>query len=149
MALRTQFGDALVTVSLRFSPLEAGGLAAATVPNTLISGNALSGAGWCLFVYNLAPETEENVLWQLFGPFGAVQSVKVGFVMFRRFADVTLAGDSRLPDAEMQGLWLCHHVTIRGRSDGNQQPQWLHARQSRPPSLLQNQQPQVIGARDV
>jgi hypothetical protein len=28
-------------------------------------------------VYNLAPETEENVLWQLFGPFGAVQSVKV------------------------------------------------------------------------
>jgi hypothetical protein len=34
-------------------------------------------AGWCLFVYNLAPETEENVLWQLFGPFGAVQSVKV------------------------------------------------------------------------
>lgn len=34
-------------------------------------------AGWCIFVYNLAPETEENVLWQLFGPFGAVQSVKV------------------------------------------------------------------------
>lgn len=33
--------------------------------------------GWCIFVYNLAPETEENVLWQLFGPFGAVQSVKV------------------------------------------------------------------------
>jgi len=35
------------------------------------------GTGWCLFVYNLAAETEENVLWQLFGPFGAVQSVKV------------------------------------------------------------------------
>jgi len=34
-------------------------------------------SGWCLFVYNLAPETEENVLWQLFGPFGAVQNVKV------------------------------------------------------------------------
>ena len=56
----------------RFSPLE-GGL----VPNTLLSGNAINGAGWCIFVYNLAPETEENVLWQLFGPFGAVQSVKV------------------------------------------------------------------------
>ncbi len=56
----------------RFSPLD-GGL----VPSTLLSGNALNGAGWCIFVYNLAPETEENVLWQLFGPFGAVQSVKV------------------------------------------------------------------------
>jgi RNA recognition motif-containing protein len=30
-----------------------------------------------LFVYNLAPDTEDNLLWQLFGPFGAVQSVKV------------------------------------------------------------------------
>ena len=34
--------------------------------------------GWCLFVYNLAPETaDESVLWQLFGPFGAVLSVKL------------------------------------------------------------------------
>ncbi|KAF7401565.1 hypothetical protein HZH68_007385 [Vespula germanica] len=42
-----------------------------------VDGNAMNGSGWCIFVYNLAPETEENVLWQLFGPFGAVQSVKV------------------------------------------------------------------------
>ncbi|XP_035709258.1 ELAV-like protein 3 isoform X3 [Folsomia candida] len=56
----------------RYSPL-AGDLLA----NTVIPGNAMNGAGWCIFVYNLAPETEENVLWQLFGPFGAVQSVKV------------------------------------------------------------------------
>lgn len=41
------------------------------------SRNLFVFAGWCIFVYNLAPETEENVLWQLFGPFGAVQSVKV------------------------------------------------------------------------
>ena len=34
-------------------------------------------SGWCLFVYNLAPETDEFVLWQLFGPFGAVLNVKV------------------------------------------------------------------------
>ncbi|CAF0726808.1 unnamed protein product [Brachionus calyciflorus] len=34
-------------------------------------------SGWCIFVYNLAPETEESVLWQLFGPFGAVQNVKI------------------------------------------------------------------------
>jgi len=40
-------------------------------------GGAAGATGWCLFVYNLAAETEENVLWQLFGPFGAVQSVKV------------------------------------------------------------------------
>nr|AYN74329.1 elav [Nucula tumidula] len=62
----------------RYSPLDAGLLG--TNCNALIptaAGNAINGAGWCIFVYNLAPETEENVLWQLFGPFGAVQSVKV------------------------------------------------------------------------
>jgi len=44
-----------------------------------MNGNSLLSANtnWCLFIYNLAPETEENVLWQLFGPFGAVQNVKV------------------------------------------------------------------------
>ncbi|XP_038108676.1 ELAV-like protein 3 isoform X3 [Culex quinquefasciatus] len=57
----------------RYSPL-AGDLLA----NSMIPTNAIAnGSGWCIFVYNLAPETEENVLWQLFGPFGAVQSVKV------------------------------------------------------------------------
>ncbi|XP_063232630.1 ELAV-like protein 4 isoform X2 [Bacillus rossius redtenbacheri] len=45
----------------------------------LVPGPAVpaGGSGWCIFVYNLAPETEDSVLWQLFGPFGAVQSVKV------------------------------------------------------------------------
>lgn len=57
---------------IRYSPL-AGDLLA----NSILPGNAMTGSGWCIFVYNLAPETEENVLWQLFGPFGAVQSVKV------------------------------------------------------------------------
>lgn len=57
----------------RYSPLAENLLA-----NTMIPANTINGsAGWCIFVYNLAPETEENVLWQLFGPFGAVQSVKV------------------------------------------------------------------------
>ncbi|XP_022197250.2 ELAV-like protein 1 [Nilaparvata lugens] len=45
--------------------------------NTMMPANAMNGSGWCIFVYNLAPETEENVLWQLFGPFGAMQSVKI------------------------------------------------------------------------
>lgn len=28
-------------------------------------------------MYNLAPETDDRTLWQLFGPFGAVQSVRI------------------------------------------------------------------------
>ncbi|VDO10048.1 unnamed protein product [Rodentolepis nana] len=36
------------------------------------------GSGtWCLFVHNIAPDTEEATLWRLFGPFGAVRSVSV------------------------------------------------------------------------
>ncbi|KAL4235517.1 ELAV-like protein 4 [Mactra antiquata] len=63
----------------RYSPLESSLLGTSTIlPSTPSTpSNAITGAGWCIFVYNLAPETEENVLWQLFGPFGAVQSVKV------------------------------------------------------------------------
>lgn len=34
-------------------------------------------SGWCLFVYNLAPEVEESLIWKLFGPFGAVQQVNL------------------------------------------------------------------------
>lgn len=41
-------------------------------------GGVVGGAGaWCLFVNNLAPDTEEATLWRLFGPFGAVRSVSV------------------------------------------------------------------------
>lgn len=51
----------------------------ATPPSSLSSSNlnSLSYSGFCLFIYNLGPESDEGVLWQLFGPFGAVQSVKV------------------------------------------------------------------------
>lgn len=65
----------------RFSPM--GGdlamdptLMLPTANGALASGLA-TGGGWSIFVYNLAPETEENALWQLFGPFGAVQNVKI------------------------------------------------------------------------
>lgn len=60
------------SVISRYSPLTGDILA-----NTMLPGNPINSSGWCIFVYNLAQETEENVLWQLFGPFGAVQSVKV------------------------------------------------------------------------
>nr|AWC67556.1 ELAV-LacZ fusion [Drosophila melanogaster] len=48
--------------------------AAAAAATTLASG---PGGAYPIFIYNLAPETEEAALWQLFGPFGAVQSVKI------------------------------------------------------------------------
>ena len=60
-------------------------------------------SGWCLFVYNLPPEAQESMLWQLFGPFGAVQTVKVvrdavtskckgfGFVTMTNYEDSVLA----------------------------------------------------------
>merc|ERR1711935_1016408 len=91
-AARRALGAALHPAS-RFSPygLPAGlplelGLKEGYSPLTgdLLAGQSLlpgmaatNGSGWCIFVYNLAPETEENILWQLFGPFGAVQNVKV------------------------------------------------------------------------
>merc|ERR1719445_671637 len=74
-AARRALGAALHPASrFRYSPLTGDLLAG----NTLLPGMAATnGSGWCIFVYNLAPETEENILWQLFGPFGAVQNVKV------------------------------------------------------------------------
>lgn len=88
-AARRAFGGALHPAAaaasrFRYSPL-AGELLTGNpiLPGTGSTGGggtaaaALNGSGWCIFVYNLAPETEENILWQLFGPFGAVQNVKV------------------------------------------------------------------------
>lgn len=51
---------------------------AANPANALTATTAGNSPGWCIFVYNLAPETEDATLWQIFGPFGAVLSVKVG-----------------------------------------------------------------------
>lgn len=49
-----------ITYKIRFSPLTGDLLGNAILPT-----NAINGSGWCIFVYNLAPETEENVLWQV------------------------------------------------------------------------------------
>ncbi|XP_043640891.1 ELAV-like protein 2 isoform X1 [Drosophila teissieri] len=86
------------SVISRYSPLTSD-----LITNGMIQGNTIASSGWCIFVYNLAPETEENVLWQLFGPFGAVQSVKVirdlqsnkckgfGFVTMTNYEEAVLA----------------------------------------------------------
>lgn len=42
-----------------------------------MSYNQPNSPSWSLFIYNLYPEVDDNVLWQLFGPFGAVQNVKI------------------------------------------------------------------------
>lgn len=54
-------------------PLPTGPVLAA-IPSTSPSATV---PGFSIFVYNLAPEAEESLLWRLFGPFGAVLSVKV------------------------------------------------------------------------
>ena len=90
---------------------------------------------WCIFVYNLAPETEENILWQLFGPFGAVQNVKVIKILLEYFFAFYLssfstkifvtylinfftliycAGDPGLADEQVQRLRFCHHDQLWG-----------------------------------
>ena len=53
---------------------------APVTPVKSLSSTSISSvnySGWCIFVYNLGPEADESILWQLFGPFGAVQSIKV------------------------------------------------------------------------
>ncbi|XP_012819036.1 ELAV-like protein 2 isoform X3 [Xenopus tropicalis] len=57
----------------RFSPMTIDGMTSLAGIN--FPGHA--GTGWCIFVYNLAPDADESILWQMFGPFGAVTNVKV------------------------------------------------------------------------
>lgn len=89
---------------------------AGTVPSSTIGQPP--GFGICIFVYNLAPTTDENVLWQLFGPYGAVTSVKIirdfqtqkckgyGFVTMTNYEDAFLAvyslNGSKLGDRVLQ-----------------------------------------------
>ena len=67
---------------------------------------ATNGSGWCIFVYNLAPETEENILWQLFGPFGAVQNVKVNNIIVNSNFFCRLHYE---PPCQSVGWSVCHN----------------------------------------
>ncbi|XP_023837746.1 ELAV-like protein 2 [Salvelinus sp. IW2-2015] len=60
-------------VKSRFSTMAIDGVTSLAGIN--IPGHA--GTSWCIFVYNLAPDADEGILWQTFGPFGAVTNVKV------------------------------------------------------------------------
>ncbi|XP_041862021.1 ELAV-like protein 1 isoform X1 [Melanotaenia boesemani] len=80
------------------------------------SGN--SSSGWCIFIYNLGQEADEAMLWQMFGPFGAVVNVKVirdfntnkckgfGFVTMSNYEEAAMAIHSlngyRLGDKVLQ-----------------------------------------------
>ncbi|KAG8127122.1 hypothetical protein E2320_022162 [Naja naja] len=83
----------------RFSPMgvdHMSGLSGVNVP-----GN--SSSGWCIFIYNLGQDADEGILWQMFGPFGAVTNVKVirdfntnkckgfGFVTMTNYEDAAMA----------------------------------------------------------
>lgn len=88
----------------RFSPMSGDPMIDAMFPRTPKSiATVTPGGGWNIFVYNVAPETEENTLWELFGPFGAVQSVKLvkepgsnqckgyGFITMTNYEEATMA----------------------------------------------------------
>uniref|UniRef100_A0A8C5GFV9 ELAV-like protein n=1 Tax=Gouania willdenowi TaxID=441366 RepID=A0A8C5GFV9_GOUWI len=83
----------------RFSPMgvdHMSGMGSVGVP-----GN--SNSGWCIFIYNLGQEADESILWQMFGPFGAVTNVKVirdfntnkckgfGFVTMTNYEEAAMA----------------------------------------------------------
>uniref|UniRef100_A0A915E5D1 RRM domain-containing protein n=3 Tax=Protostomia TaxID=33317 RepID=A0A915E5D1_9BILA len=59
-------------------PLQTSNVANLSIPVSPSStANPANIPGFTIFVYNLAPETEEPTLWRLFGPFGAVLAVKI------------------------------------------------------------------------
>ncbi|XP_012713705.1 ELAV-like protein 1a isoform X4 [Fundulus heteroclitus] len=83
----------------RFSPMgvdHMGGMGGVNVPGS-------SSSGWCIFIYNLGQDADESILWQMFGPFGAVTNVKVirdfntnkckgfGFVTMTNYEEAAMA----------------------------------------------------------
>ncbi|XP_066538229.1 ELAV-like protein 1a isoform X2 [Hoplias malabaricus] len=83
----------------RFSPMGVDHMSGISGVNVASS----STSGWCIFIYNLSPDTDEGILWQMFGPFGAVTNVKVirdfntnkckgfGFVTMTNYEEAAMA----------------------------------------------------------
>ncbi|XP_051942748.1 ELAV-like protein 1 isoform X2 [Hippocampus zosterae] len=98
----------------RFSPMGVDHMG--SVGNVGVPGN--SASGWCIFIYNLGQDADESILWQMFGPFGAVTNVKVirdfntnkckgfGFVTMTNYEEAAMAIASlngyRLGDKTLQ-----------------------------------------------
>ncbi|KAL4656085.1 ELAV-like protein 1 isoform X1 [Arapaima gigas] len=83
----------------RFSPMSVDHMSG--MPGVNVPGNSTSG--WCIFIYNLGQDADEGILWQMFGPFGAVTNVKVirdfntnkckgfGFVTMTNYEEAAMA----------------------------------------------------------
>jgi len=84
----------------RFSPMSVDHMSGMSGVSS-VPGNSTSG--WCIFVYNLGQDADEGILWQMFGPFGAVTNVKVirdfntnkckgfGFVTMTNYEEAAMA----------------------------------------------------------
>uniref|UniRef100_A0A1I8J4K3 ELAV-like protein n=1 Tax=Macrostomum lignano TaxID=282301 RepID=A0A1I8J4K3_9PLAT len=104
-------------------PQQSAGVTPTSPLGGISGGGAGAGSGWSLFVYNLAPEADESLLWQLFSPFGALQAVKVvrdqgsakcrgfGFVTMNSYEEAALAVTS-LNGASLGGRLL--QVSFKG-----------------------------------
>ncbi|KAL4000162.1 Ras-related protein Rab-5C [Sarotherodon galilaeus] len=96
----------------RFSPMSTDHMSGGS------GASGSSSSGWCIFIYNLGQEADEAMLWQMFGPFGAVLNVKVirdfntnkckgfGFVTMANYEEAAMAIHSlngyRLGDKVLQ-----------------------------------------------
>merc|ERR1719370_2253105 len=143
-AARRALGAALHPASrFRYSPLAGDLLAGGSLLSGMAATNG-SGCGWCIFVYNLAPETEENILWQLFGPFGAVQNVKVirdlqtnkckgfGFVTMTNYDEAVVAIQS------LNGYTLGNRVLQVSFKTNNRKVLSVSTSDSREPNAFQD-----------
>ncbi|KAF7703735.1 hypothetical protein HF521_022742 [Silurus meridionalis] len=87
------------TQRFRFSPMSVDHMSSVSSMNVASS----STSGWCIFIYNLGQDCDEGLLWQMFGPFGAVTNVKVirdfntnkcrgfGFVTMTNYEEAAMA----------------------------------------------------------
>lgn len=64
--------------SYRYSPMNP--VASSPMSMSMASANqntSFNGTTWCIFVYNLPPESDEKILYELFAPYGAILNTKV------------------------------------------------------------------------